>query len=807
MSKIFVGIDAHSVAYRGFFAFKNSPLRNSKGLNTSAIYYFYTLVRDVMNRFKPEYMLVAFDTPSPTFRHKIYAKYKSQRPPQPDELKPQIEIIRQLAECMGIRTYAREGVEADDILASTSLKFEKLGVKSILITTDKDVISLVNENIKVMDIATKDNILLDVGKVKSKFGVEPHQIPDLLVFVGDSADNIPGIPGIGEKTARELLNRYGSLDEILKNLDSLPTRIATAIKNHLKRIEEVRRMYKLDEDAFEGDIEELRVREPNRERLIEILRELEFFSALKDIAETPNIPEVKPYSGERFISIAYEGGNIYLSDGERVFIARGDLNISGKFCINSKEIYKNVPNAEYLYDLSIGDYLLLPSIEETTKDRHSLESLALKYKAWKITRPVGAFSAYLSANIGEEIIEKLRSENLWEIYVNLEIPLSKVLAYMEENGVMVSEERLMEIGREVSEELKNLEGEIYELAGRKFNINSPKQLANILFDHLKLPPVKKTKTGFSTDVEVLTELSRIHPLPQKILIYRELFKLKSTYIDGLRRYISEDGRIHPTFSQTTTATGRLSCYNPNLQNIPIRGDWGKKIREAFISPENYKLVSLDYSQIELRILAHLSGDENLKSIFIEDRDIHTEAAKALLQKDEINDDERRIAKTVNFGIIYGISPYGLSKAIGIDIDEAKRMIESYYNRFPKVKEWQNKIIRFAKERGYVQTLLGRRRYIYADPTSNDAYRRIAINTPVQGSAADLMKKAMIDIYEYLKGKRSRMILQVHDELLFEVHENEMDIIRDLKDLMENALDLSVPIVVEVGIGSNWAEAK
>lgn len=306
---------------------------------------------------------------------------------------------------------------------------------------------------------------------------------------------------------------------------------------------------------------------------------------------------------------------------------------------------------------------------------------------------------------------------------------------------------------------------------------------------------------------MLTELSRIHPLPQKILIYRELFKLKSTYIDGLRRYISEDGRIHPTFSQTTTATGRLSCYNPNLQNIPIRGDWGKKIREAFISPENYKLVSLDYSQIELRILAHLSGDENLKSIFIEDRDIHTEAAKALLQKDEINDDERRIAKTVNFGIIYGISPYGLSKAIGIDIDEAKRMIESYYNRFPKVKEWQNKIIRFAKERGYVQTLLGRRRYIYADPTSNDAYRRIAINTPVQGSAADLMKKAMIDIYEYLKGKRSRMILQVHDELLFEVHENEMDIIRDLKDLMENALDLSVPIVVEVGIGSNWAEAK
>ncbi|MEO0138793.1 MAG: DNA polymerase I [candidate division WOR-3 bacterium] len=808
MGDIFVGIDAHTVAYRGFYAFKDTPLRNSKGLNTSAVYYFYTLVKDILRQIRPKYMLVAFDSPSPTFRHKILTYYKANRPPQPDELRPQIRIIKELAEAMGIKTYAKEGFEADDILGSVAVKFREKGIRSILVTTDKDVMALVDDYIRVMDISTKDNIILDAEKIEKKFGVKPQQLPDYLLLVGDSADNIPGIKGIGKKTAIELLQKFGSLEEILKNLHKLPQKLVIALKEEGERITKLREVYSLRFDAFDGKLEDLSVGKPQREKLVDILRELEFFSALSDIAEYPKIPEIKPFKGEEFKSVGFDG-KFYFSDGENIYTVEEIKPevIGNKYCINSKEIYKVFPNAGILYDLSIGDYLLLPEIEEMGKDRHNLESLALKYKAWKPVSPLGAFSAYLSAQIGDYIAERLKGENLWDIYVNLDLPLSMVLAYMENNGVMVSIDRLEELGKELNKEIKRLEEEIYNLSGVRFNLNSPKQLAHILFERLKLPPVKKTKTGYSTDVEVLTELSKLHPLPAKILEYRELFKLKSTYIEALVKYVQRDGRIHPTFSQTTTATGRLSCFNPNLQNIPVRGIWGKKLREAFVCPKGYKLVSLDYSQIELRILAHLSGDENLKRIFYEGRDIHLETAKALFGKEEIKDDERRVAKTVNFGIIYGISPYGLSKAIGVDYEIADRMIKAYYERFPGVKRWQEKIIEFARENGYVQTLMGRRRYIFVDPKINDAYRRITINTPVQGSAADMIKKAMIDIYGYIKGKKSKMVLQVHDELLFEIAEEELGIIEDLKNLMENAIKLDVPVVVDVGIGDNWAEAK
>jgi DNA polymerase-1 len=548
--------------------------------------------------------------------------------------------------------------------------------------------------------------------------------------------------------------------------------------------------------------------EPDREKLIGILRELEFFTALNDIAEYPKLPEIKKYEGQDFISVAFDG-KWYFGNGREIFVSEkiSSEQLEGKYCINSKEIYKVLPDAGKLYDLSIGDYLILPEIEEMEKDRHNLESLALKYKAWKITSPLGAFSAHLSSLIGEGILKTLKEENLWDIYENLEIPLSRVLAYMERNGVLISREKLEELGRELDENLRGIEREIYNLAGMVFNINSPKQLATVLFERLKLPPIKKTKTGYSTDVEVLTELSKLHPLPAKILEYRELFKIKSTYVEGLKKYIQSDGRIRPNFSQTTTATGRLSCLNPNLQNIPARGTWGKKVRECFIAPEGYKIVSFDYSQIELRILAHLSGDENLREVFYRNGDVHMETAKALFGKDEISDDERRVAKTVNFGIIYGISPYGLSRSIGVDQDTAREMIRRYYERFPRVKRWQEEMIDFASKNGFVQTLLGRRRYIFADPRVNDEYRRITINTPVQGSAADLIKKAMIEIYELIKGKNSKMILQVHDELVFEIQEDEMDLIPKIREIMENAIKLDVPIVVEVGVGESWAHVK
>ncbi len=667
--------------------------------------------------------------------------------------------------------------------------------------------ALIDKHIQVMYISGKDNPILDTRKVEEKFGVKPHQIPDLLLLVGDQADNIPGVRGIGKETAVNLLKKYGSIEGVLEHINELPLKISTALKSEYDRIKSLKSVYKLREDAFEGDIEELRVKPPKRNELIKILRELEFFSALLDISETPDLPEILPYKGERFSAISYYNGTFYLSDGKSIFKGDNPTGISEKFCINAKEIYKKYPDIGILYDLSIGDYLLLPEIEESTKERHTLESLALKYKAWKVPPNVGAFSSYLSSLIGDEIIRSLKEDGLWEIYINLELPLSKVLAYMEKNGVMVSVEILRQLEHEIVQEIGILEERIYENAGQRFNLNSPKQLANILFNKLKLPPVKKTKTGYSTDIEVLIELSKIHELPRLIIDYRELFKLKSTYIEPLSSYISHDGRIHPTFSQTTTATGRLSCYNPNLQNIPARGRWGKKLRKAFVSPEGYKLYSFDYSQIELRILAHLSGDENLRKIFAENRDIHYETAKFLFGKEEISEDERRVAKTVNFGITYGISPYGLSKSIGVDIDVAKRMIDSYYSRFPGVREWQRYVMEFASKNRYVQTLMGRRRYIFADPEKNDAYRRITINTPVQGSAADLIKKAMIDIYNILKGKKSRMILQVHDELLFEISEDEEHLVGEIKSLMENAIKLDVPIVVEVGEGKSWADTK
>jgi len=806
---MFVGIDAHAVAYRGYYAFKDKQLRNSKGVPTSAVYYFYVLWKDIKRSLRPTYALLAFDSPKPTFRHKVLQQYKAQRPPTPDEVKIQVDLIRKLGEALGIKTYNREGYEADDILASAARKFKERGIKSVLVTMDKDIMSLVDEDIRVMDIATEENEILDAGKVERKFGVKPHQIPDYLVLVGDTADNIPGVRGVGEKRAKELLNSFGSIEGILENINKIDRKIASAILAERERLLEFKRkIFSLDFEAFDGDVEDLRLLEPNRGKLIGILRELEFFTALNDIAEYPKLPEIKKYEGQDFISVAFDG-KWYFGNGREIFVSEkvSPEQLEGKYCINSKEIYKALPDAGKLYDLSIGDYLILPEIEEMEKDRHNLESLALKYKAWKITSPLGAFSAHLSSLIGEGILKTLKEENLWDIYENLEIPLSRVLAYMERNGVLISRERLEELGRELDENLREIEREIYNLAGMVFNLNSPKQLATVLFERLKLPPIKKTKTGYSTDVEVLTELSKLHPLPAKILEYRELFKIKSTYVEGLKKYIQSDGRIRPTFSQTTTATGRLSCLNPNLQNIPARGTWGKKVRECFIAPEGYKIVSFDYSQIELRILAHLSGDENLREVFYRNGDVHMETAKTLFGKDEISDDERRVAKTVNFGIIYGISPYGLSRSIGVDLDTAREMIKRYYERFPKVKKWQEEMIDFASKNGFVQTLLGRRRYIFADPRVNDEYRRITINTPVQGSAADLIKKAMIEIYELIMDKNSKMILQVHDELVFEIHEDEMDLIPKIKEIMENAIKLDVPIVVEFGIGENWAQVK
>ncbi len=807
---LLIAVDAQSVAYRGFHAMKRKPLRSSTGMNTSAVYYYDTLLRGLLKRFKPTHGVVGFDTKGPTFRHRILKEYKAQRPETPDEIIPQIEVIKDLTEAWGIKVVAEPGYEADDILASAATLARESGIPAILVTSDKDIMALIDDRVKVLNVA--DEKLYDREAVLKKYGVLPEQIPDLLALVGDPTDNIPGVKGIGKKTAVELLKRFGSIEGILNNLpevERLNRRAAVSIKKALEsgELERTLELVRLSPKPF-FTLEEIRVREPDRERLVAIYRLLDFYSPLKEIAVRPKLPSPKPYKGEDASGMGYDGRSVYLSDGHSIFLGQSPPEGKTLYTVDLKGAYRRgLKPSPHFHDLGIGDYLLWPEIEEESrKNRHDLEFLALKYAGWEVVEPIEAFRAYLSAKIGKEILSKLEEEGLIGIYEDVELPLVEVLASMEEVGIKVDVEYLKRLEEEIDRRIEEYEREIYTLAGHPFNLNSPKQLAKVLFEELGLPPIKRTKTGYSTDVEVLTTLAERHPLPALILQYRELFKVKSTYVQGLLKYVGEDGRIHPTFSQTTTATGRLSCYNPNLQNVPARGEWGEKVRRAFVPEEGYIFADYDYSQIELRVLAHLSEDENLIEIFLRDGDIHTETARALFGKEDITPDERRVAKTVNFGIIYGISPYGLSKALGIDPDEAKGMIERYYSRFPKVREWQERVMEFAREKGYVQTLFGRRRYVFADPFTNDVWRRIVINTPVQGSAADIIKVAMLRVHSLLRGRGSRLLLQVHDELLLEIREGEEDIIPKVREEMEGAVSLKVPVRVDFGTGKSWAEA-
>jgi len=809
---LLVAIDGQSVAYRGFHAMRRSPLRNHKGLNTSAVFYFDRLLRDILSRYSPTYGVVGFDSKEPTFRHGIDKGYKAQRPETPDELIPQIEIIKNLAEAWGVKTFAHPGYEADDILAWAALLGKRAGVSVLLVSSDKDLMAMVDDRVKVLNVA--DERIYDREAVFKKFGIPPEILTDFLVLVGDRTDNLPGIKGIGKKTALWLLRRYGSLKGILANLHDLE-KIKPKIAKALKEAQEsghLQKMLKLVSLATEPffELEDLRIREANREALVNLYRELDFYTALKEVAIEPKLPPVATYGGEEVEGVSFDGSIFFLGDGYKVYTS-SQLPEKKLHTTDLKRMYKlgfdGGGDGETIYDLSIADYLLQPEIEEESrKNRHDLEFLALKYKGWRITGKREVFESHLSALIGKEILEHLREDNLMEVYRDVELPLVEVLASMEGVGVGVDVEYLKELLDNINEEITRLKERIFALAGERFNLNSPRQLSRILFEKLGLPPIKRTKTGYSTDVEVLHSLSEMHELPRLLLRYRELFKIKSTYVESFLKFADSSGRIYPTFSQTTTATGRLSCYNPNLQNVPARGEWGKRIRRAFIPERGFIFADYDYSQIELRILAHLSGDKNLREVFLSGGDIHTETAKTLFGDVDVTPSMRRIAKMVNFGIIYGISPYGLSKGLNISTDEAKTLIERYYERFPDVRRWQKEMLEFARQKGYVKTLLGRKRYVYADPFTNDLWRRIVINTPVQGSAADIIKVAMIKTHRLLKGKRSRLLLQIHDELLFEIHELERDLIPKIQNIMEEAISLDVPIEVDVGVGSSWADA-
>ncbi|RMG71684.1 MAG: DNA polymerase I, partial [Nitrospirae bacterium] len=760
---------------------------------------------------------------------------------------------------------------ADDLLATLAIKASRDGYDVYLVTADKDMLQVLCPGVYIYD--PSKNATLGAEDVKRRFGLPPERIPELMALTGDSIDNIPGVKGIGEKTATKLLSKH-SLEELINKPELAGgKRVSELIKDS---IDDIRLSYELSliraDAPVEFSSEDVLPRAPDYQRLFEIFRELEFsklmelipserqevsfrvvfdegelISWLKEIGDHITLYPVADRGSNLIgLSICSEKEPLYIPCMHRYLGAPKQLNCEGlinalspvlqsdrtvKVGHDLKRLMKavNQPLKGELQDVMVLSYLLNPN-----RSDHSLKEIVLEYLNKKTDTEKELLSSDVSSQevewagslaseavlmierLRKELIKRLKAEGLDRLYHDIEMPLIEVLYEMEKTGVKIDTRVLGNISRELEAELIEIKRRIYELAGEEFNINSPKQLSRVLFEKLGLKPIRKTKTGYSTDVRVLEELAKEHELPGDILNWRSLTKLKNTYVDSLPKLINpETGRIHTTFNQTVTATGRLSSSEPNLQNIPIRGQWGRKIREAFVAEEGAKILSADYSQIELRVLAHLSGDERLCRAFLEDRDIHTATAMELFEvgPEDVTQDMRRIAKTVNFGVVYGISAYGLSEAIEVSMEDAQSYIDEYFLKYEGVRQYYDRVIEEAKRLGYVKTLFGRKRpvpeLLSPNMQQSSLGQRLAMNSPVQGTAADIIKLAMVRIYRRLKkgSYRTRMILQVHDELLFEVYDEELEEIKELvRKEMEGVVELRVPLKVDIGVANNWADA-
>ncbi len=882
-------IDGNSFCYRAFYAIRS--LTNSKGQPTNAIYGFNSMLSKIIKEEKPDMLAVAFDLKGPTFRHKKFDEYKIHRKPMPDDLVSQMAYIKELVHAHSIPIYEMQGYEADDVLATLAKKAEDKDIETFIVTGDKDALQLVDSHIKVYS-THKDGLIYDTDKVKEVYGVGPDRVTDIMALMGDATDNIPGVKGIGEKSAIELISEFGSLEGLYKNIDKVKSDAKKKILAEGKESAYLsKELATVDIDVpIDIDFDKLELKEPDQVRLLELYKELEFKTLLKGLTPTKRLeseyilvdnekafnallgdlkrskefvfdtettsedPVLAKLAG---ISFSWEEGTAYYvgtSEG-----GNEDRKLDIELVIRElKDIFeddsikKTAQNAKYdyivlanygihvkgmIFDTMVASYLLNPS-----RLSHGLDDISFEYLNHKMTTSIQDLigkgkSAITMDKVDVEkvsdyscedsdvtfrlkkILEKdISQKGLDELLYNVEMPLVEVLAEMEISGVSIDKEYLADLSREMEKRLNKLTGKIYELAGEEFNINSPKQLSVILFDKMKLPVIRRTKTGISTDEEVLTKLALSHPLPEKLLEYRELSKLKSTYVDSLPDLINPaTNRVHASFNQTVTATGRLSSSGPNLQNIPIRTEEGRKIRKAFIaSGKNSLILSADYSQIELRILGHLSGDASLIKAFLDGSDIHAYTASLVfgVEERDVDSDMRGMAKTVNFGIIYGMSPYGLSQSLKIDVNKAKEFIDSYFERYPEVKIYMESLIEEARQNGYVTTLLGRRRYIpeinSPDMRMRQFAERTAINTPIQGSAADIIKVAMISIHERLSKKKltAKMIMQVHDELVFDVPKKELkEVYEIVKDGMENIIKLKVPVEARVEVGENWLEQE
>lgn len=895
-------IDGSSYIFRAYHAIR--ILTNSEGFPTNAIYGFTNMLLKFIKDLEPKYIGIVFDSKEDNFRNEMYPEYKANRAEPPDDLKPQFEEIFGLVKAFNIPMVLMDGYEADDVIGTLAKNFENKDLDVVIVTGDKDFTQIVNSSITLLD--TMKNKNTEIKDVVEKYGVQPDKIIEVFALTGDSIDNIPGVKGIGPKTASSLIQEYGSVENIYENLDKLKPRYKELLESSRDEALLSRQLVTIKSDIdIKVDLDEYNYRGFNKEKLIELFRKYEFASLLREIEDKPiNSIDINQDNNNNS-KVSYDNYNLVTSEKdledvidlitktktlsidlettsklpmdaeiigfalcprphESYYVPVGHRNLLDsknqlalKYVIErlgplieNEDIKKIGQNLKYeyvvlsKYDIELKgiyfDTMIAAHLIDSSKMSYSLDELSKFYLSHKpisykevtnqgrfklmfeevdieIAKIYACEDADVALLLSEILFEKLKQLDVLEVYQKFLLEIIVVLAGIEISGVKVDTKRLNLLSKEFEKIIIDTEQRVYDESETEFNLNSTLQLREILFDKLGLPVKKKTKKGEpSTDVEVLTDLSKDHIVPKLMLDYRGLTKLKSTYIDSLPKLINaKTGRIHTSFNQVGTSTGRLSSSDPNLQNIPIRTAEGMKIREAFVCEQGYKILSADYSQIELRLLAHFSGDENLIRAFVSGSDIHNRTASEIfgVNEQDITSDMRRLAKNINFGIIYGISPFGLAKQIGTAVSQAKDYIDEYFKRYSKVKEYMDSSVRNAQELGYAETLIGRRRYIPELKSSDRSIRgfseRAAINTPIQGSAADVINMAMISIHKELKGSfKSKMILQVHDELLFEVHVDEIPSFTDfVKNKMESAWNLKVPLVVDINIGQSWAEAQ
>jgi len=835
-------IDATAFCYRAFYGLRG--LATSYGQPTNAVYGFVIMLQKILKEKKPDYLAVCFDVSRDTFRQKKFIEYKSNRAPMPDDLSSQIPLIKEIVAAYGIALFEKEGFEADDVLATLAKKAKEKKVSTTIVSSDKDILQLIDNNTKVYNPYKDKGVVYGEAEVVARFGLEASRISDVVALMGDDIDNIPGVPGIGEKTALSLVKQFGSLDEVLKRSDEIKSeKIRTAVREYNDRIKLNKELAVLDSGIeLDFKLDELKLNHPDNPALFRLFQKLEF-KAFAEALMAPEIhspgAEITPLTDTAAGDLVTEGTELIVyatPDSKLVFCVLDKIFSLQQESVKFKEILENPQIKKIGHDLKktkislaqrgivleglffdtmIAGYLLNPS-----KGGYALSDLAWDYLGKPLQAIEGNLSeaAALIRELKPRLEQELKDKSLDKLFTGIEMPLVGVLAQMELAGIKLDLGVLSELSVEIEKRLIRLIEDIYAAGGSQFNINSPKQLREVLFEKLKLPVIKKTKTGASTDEEVLRALAATHPLPALLLEYRQLTKLKSTYIDALPNMIdARTGRIHTSFNQTGTETGRLSSSNPNLQNIPIKTDIGKKIRRSVIAlrPDSC-LVSCDYSQVELRILAHLSRDKQLISAFNADKDVHRITAALINDKDqsEVTESMRDTAKRVNFGIIYGLSSFGLARDLSISLTQAQAFIDAYFLRYPQVKEYIQEQIVFTRKNGFVTTLSGRRRYIPEINNKNQGIRqfaeRQAVNTPIQGSASDLIKLAMVNIQAVLSQERLpvTMMMQIHDELVFDIPEKQLrECVGIIKDKMEHVFELAVPIKVDIKTGKNWLDMQ